>query len=554
MRLKGRAKITIKNADGSIAHQEEHENTITPALEKIFNHNLAGTVDFTKITPIMSELLGGVACWNGSFSSESIYLPKQEDAKLIAIAGQGNNSSSGARGSKVSGSVVKNGNDVIGYRWTWNWLQNQGIGRISDVTLIHKDVGDGYNQAHGSSGLSLEPLKDVSNYIIDANDFTYSSSSPLPSALPSPVGISNQKKIPIGFYDDINRVVSIELVEDSVVNDPRGGDWRQGHVNVYISKFTGTGLWIWNEIGDMQEEQVIEIKNNLVWQQANRNQLGRGIFYIAYDESIKHIYVIWGGYFEEASQTYPCNVDWYPYSKEIYYIDCDLTTGTQVKKTVGFASDLAYMFRMHTNTYEPIQLQVVDGCIFMPMYYVEPLRDFVLDDEAYVGARINMRTATIEDYIEGYMAEIGSNALSYNSHCGLGNGRAMFPNSMVEKREARETIQLDYLESISPTTGLPVYGQRDVYSRYYSDPVTRTESLFASVWHQNRAYSAMKADSLIQFHTLIGDNVGGDKIRGASLNKMYIASKFHLEDSVNKNSTQTMTVEYELIQQEEEET
>ena len=562
MKLKGIVQLTIKDGEtGKIVHQEKHENAITPALQKIFDHNMAGTVDFTKLTPIASKLLGGVCLWDGSLDENSIYLPKQTSAKLTAHAGQHTYSSASDDNTRGNPNTEAEGYGAItnGFRYVWEWSTSQGAGQITGLTLCHADVGDYYNQLHKSSGMSFCPVDDISNYIVDANDLTYNDASPSSSNLPSAVGIDKMPHIPLGFYDnDINRVVTIELVEDASGSGQGGGDWRTGHVNINICKFTGTGLWLWNEICDVEIERTISA--NLNWQWANHDRLGRCWYYVVYDDQENHMYFLQAitAHTPEnpPSPTYSFGCS--PVASSVNYIDIDLSDGTRSTGWIDLPNSAVHgddriVCRTPEEQYEPIQLHMINGCIIMPVYKMEWVAtpttehpdagyyDYVhAETMTSCGARINLRTREVLDFVDGYMAHEGDNGRSYTSCLDLGNERSMFPDAYFERRSPATTV----LDNVGNSHT----------SNFYCDPVPRTNDLFGSDFRSNRLYVASKNDSLVQFATLYKYGTSPARIKGAILNKMYQASVFRLTRAVTKTMAQTMTVEYTILQEEASET
>lgn len=566
MKLKG--NVTIKVTDdktGRVVFKEEHSNAITPALQRIFENNIAGTVDFTKVTPILDKLLGGVCLWNGSLDETSIFLPKRTDAVLIAHAGQNVYSSASDDPTRGNPNTEAEGYGPVenGFRWVWEWPSSQGAGQITGLTLCHADVGDYYNQLNRTGGLQLEPVEDISNYIINANDITYSDAMPAANELPKVVGFPGLKGIPLGFYNDLNHVVSIETVEDEIGTGEFGGQARDGHINIYISKFTGTGLWLWNNIGDtvIEEEKTITVENGILWQAGTRNWDERCKFYVAYDETNKHIYFL-QAYHQQYQDwdplpTPPFVFTAYPASETLHIIDVDIETGSVTKRTatlpVGGNRNKA-VFRAPLEHYGPIPLHIVDGCVLLPVFVCEWIDtsgqtgqagtgyynwDWV-SRTATFGARVNLRTGTIMDYVPGRIGDCsGGNAESWTGYLDLGNERTMFPDIYIEKRAAAETFN----DSAVPLG--------ELQTLFCSDLVPRTVQVFGTDWRANRTFAASTANSLVQFITNYRTG-SGNRLRGAVLNKMYQASVFRLTQAVTKTIAQTMTVEYTITQEEEE--
>ena len=562
MRLKGIAKFTIRNEDGSIAYQEEHSNTITPALQKIFDNNLVGTVDYTKLTPILNKLLGGVCLWYGLLNENDIFLPKQSNAKLVAHAGQHTYSSASDDPTRGVPNDQADGYGPVenGFRWVWEWANSQGVGTIQGLTLTHADVGDYYNQLNRGTLPNFEPIEDISNYIINSSDLSYSDATPAVADLPKVVGINKAEKMPLGFYGDINHVVSIQYTEDEQTSGPGGGDWRKGHVDIFISKFTGTDLWLQNEIGDIEpdEERTItvpfDIGVGVTWQWANFGTPARCFHYVAYDETNKHVYFMSAGTQDypqsPSSSTY--NVKYYGCGSVLYVKDVDLTTGTITNRFIihpiihGAPAD-HYGFRAHNEPYEPLQIQVVDGCVILPLYAIHWIPTPTPEDPnagyydfehaetvSTIAVRVDIRNGEIKDYIDGVDSFYRDNANSCAVHVNLGNGRMMYPNAYFEEKTPST-------EGFLGTNNLS------------GDDLVRNTTLFGQPWRFNRIFTAQRSDSLIQFFTKLRTNAQDTQLRGAVLNKMYQASVFRLNTTVNKTSDQTMTVEYTITQVEDEE-
>lgn len=542
MRLKGTAKLTLKDAKtGKVVHQEEHSNTITPALLRILETNMSGTVDYTKMFPIFNKLLGGICCWNGTMDATSIFLPKQENAVLTSHAGlraYEDPADDRTRGLLHSSQLLTNG-----YKWTWEWGTSQGNGYITDLTLTHADVGDFYEQSHDE--LDFCPVDDVNNYIVNASEFQNNDQTfPSAQSLPQRVGNAQLKRIPMGFYGDLNHVVSIEMVEDEeYTNTYYGGTWRRGHVSIYISKFAGTGAYLWNEVAEPDYERKIDVPLDS-WQQANF-EFYRGNFIVAYDEEIKHFYIMWGGtpsYIDyDPMPTPPFNFSMFPVGQTLNYRDIDLETGTISTTKSITVREHQLMFRFLRENYTPIQVQVVDGHILMPLFYVPKDQEghsqyLQVEDTATCGVRLDLRSATIKDYVEDLRIWYGSNYYNGTGNFNLGNGRSMYLRHYIEKKAAKDLILSD-LDSW-------------FYTKNMEFP-----SFFPNGWHTGRVYTASSADSLIQFCTVAGNGVSdvNKRIRGALLNKMYQASVYHLESRVTKTNAHVMTIEYTLTQEQEEE-
>lgn len=534
MKLKGTVKITLRDAKtGRIVNEEEHSNAITPALQAIFDNNLAGTVDFSKLTPIMSRLLGGVILWRGNVYSSDIYLPKQENAKITAHAGSDTSASGDTTKGTLNTNPAATGPVPNGYKWTWDWTASNGNGNITALSLVHEDVGNKYNQNRSGAGFAFSPVEDVSNYIINANSFV---PSDVPAAsLPAAVGIPDQKKIPIGFYGDKNHIVSFELEETTSVDAFRGGV-----VHVYISKFTGTDLWLKNNIADIDIEKTIDVEPT--WQYGAQTWIGRAVYYIAYDETNGHLYIITTAADDGQTPSHGRSSSW-----TVHIWDVNLATEEVDEKTVllPVTKPSGEISRSVDEYYTPQQLKVINGCIFLPLYDIDWINtegggywDFANEaTSTSLGVRINVRTGTLEDYYDGATIDYHeNNNLKSNGQVDLGNERFMYSETLVEKLASPESRNAKLFS-------------------YYCEPISRASTIFGTTNRMNRTYIAGTAGSLIQFATRCtasGDG-GVDQLRGAILNKMYLASVFNLGTPVAKTSSNTMTVVYTITQVEDEE-
>lgn len=267
MKLHGKATLILRDAKtGRIKHMESHSNAITPALSHILTENIAGTLDYTKILPLYSRVLGGVCLFNGNLDSTKVFLPKATEAYLVAHAGQTYSATYTQSDSKVGQPMFGTGQSEPisnGYRFVYNWSQTQGCGQITDLALVHTDVGSFWNEELGGNLMAdhFTPIERIDNGIIDPSEYEYQRYD---VEYPH---ITNQKSIPLGFYDDTNTIVSAEYIS-------------AGTIRIHLAKFTGKGIWLWNSVGDVTEDQTYDIATG-----ENKNN------YIAYDHANKKVYI-----------------------------------------------------------------------------------------------------------------------------------------------------------------------------------------------------------------------------------------------------------------------
>lgn len=499
MKLKGKAKITLKDTKtGKIVHTEEHTNTITPSLARIFGSDIAGTLNYAKLTPVISKLLGGVCLFNGTVDNTKVFLPKSSEATLTAHAGQ--------TPFTVSTDDPKRGNPVgssgpvpNGFRWIWEWSQN-GNGTISDVVLTHSDTGDLWNESTPNSMSGFSPIEDVSNEVISPSSFGWIEQGVL---FPHVQGSEN---IPIAFITDTNKVVTIE--------------GNENNITVHVGKFTGSGAWIWNELGEIEDEQTFTFEPT-PWQQGTFENFGIGCFYVAVANN--KLYAIACG--QTGGTIYR------PYAQSMTVNVLDLETGTTSTSTIdcsGTLSNYGYYERIDGETmptgttFSMIavnefrdfnQLQIVDGSVFIPVFWGSYQYGGMTD----CSIRVNLSDPTDQEIVKGFYNNQSGNYSDNIGQIDLGNGRIMNRCSMAWSDNGYKG------QLITPNTDV-----FPLYSRY------------------SRGYSAKQpSDSPVQFFTLASNS---DGVRGCILNKLYQATVFHLETPVIKTANLTMTVEYTLTQ------
>ena len=499
MKLHGKATLTIKDfKTGKILHRESHSNTITPAIASIMSSNLSGTLSYGDIMPLVSKLLGGACLFNGTVNPADIFLPKAEDATLIAHAGQNQTFDAAADPKRGIINTALSGPISNGYKWTWQWTTT-GNGTITDVCLTHADTGDFWNESlPNMMAANFEPVEDVCLHNLDATIFGYSGAYGLPGD-----HLENAKKIPIGFLDDVNGVVTIEVDEDNM------------RFNVYVAKFPGKGAWIWNELGEPYDEYMIPFSvSHPQW--GYFENLGYFMYMLSFDKENKKIYA-----FTNGSQR--GDGSWINKSKDFSYDVLDLSLGTVTSGTcdctsiLGPATDPETPFLCFISTFSagnPILTQIVDGSVFLPT------------DQSKV-LRVNLSNMSDQELIDDLYVTVGNDQTN-NGAVNLGNDRICLLNT---------------------------YGYKKVDGTYAGLPIKREDAVSTVFGPQDKNVRVFAAEqptpSPIQFLTRSYYGFPDDPPRGAVLNKLYMATVFHLENSVTKSASQTMTLEYTLTQEEE---
>ena len=526
--LKGKCKIQLKDVNnGLILFEEEHYNTVTPAIEKIFSSNLAGTLNPVSLCPLYSKLLGGVCLFDSTLATTDVFLPPKSTTKLTAHAGQDYDASYTTVDTKVGqpdgqlSVLIPNG-----FKWVWNWSNAQGNGTIASIALTHKDTGSYWNEELGANIMTnhFVPIEDVSNHIINPAEIKYTGDGATYNR------VVNGYKIPLGFYEDLNHIVSVQVNENDVT--------------IHISHFTGDGFWLWNNVGDVHDDRTYTFTPQ-PWQLGTWQALGICMFYMAYDQANKKLYFINCGDTDVYS-------DWYtPYNQSFQYNCVDLTTWGVTTGTVSCIgtlndgkqariyassnpeqaipygnSDLSFYLRgsgVRTSDRNPSQVPIINGSIYIPIYwYRSGLGPIGNTTDCYM--RINLSNTADQEIVKGFTSDESAGAGSVLL-MDLGNGRLLNANSFGWVDEEGESVG----QVINPN--IVNYGG------------------------DNRFFSAVQlTDNPVQYFTGItnNNNLNVDTRRGVMLNKLFKATAFNLDTPVVKTAAMTMTVEYSLYQQEEE--
>lgn len=169
--LKGEVTVQLFNAKtGKLEKEVKGENMVTNAVKDIFAANYLGVMDYSKLMPIATTLLGGVLCYEQqqTESATNYYPPLSSDNAIIAHAGQTTYSSADidtTRGLPNDGEsmvIPASGNTPLGYKHVFDFPTTQGNGVIRSVSLTHKDFGD-WAWKGGTSFNPVESLGTISS-------------------------------------------------------------------------------------------------------------------------------------------------------------------------------------------------------------------------------------------------------------------------------------------------------------------------------------------------------------------------------------------------------
>ena len=142
-KLKGEVDIILKDdMTGKVKEHVHDENLVTNALADIFASNWGGQLDYTKIMPIIPNLMGGVLCFQNGLGNDATSYGAPCDNPVTAHAGNESPASVLADLTRGAPNDSESYRTEHGFRQCWDWTASQGIGQISAVALTHKNTGN----------------------------------------------------------------------------------------------------------------------------------------------------------------------------------------------------------------------------------------------------------------------------------------------------------------------------------------------------------------------------------------------------------------------------
>lgn len=208
-RVHGHTKIVFIDKSGRETVKFDKDNLVTDALNKIFESNYFGAIDYSMLMPAIKKVVGGVVLFEDTLGNDGsdIWIPKSFDNKITGHAGQTVPASLAddiTRGipNTVSSVALSNG-----YKLVWNFPETQGNGDISAVGLCHSDFGD-----YALKDTNFKPLEMISN----------------DSIKPIVFARDNEREKIVNFFDKVNGYSYTIINENATV-----GRTGQEFVSVY---------------------------------------------------------------------------------------------------------------------------------------------------------------------------------------------------------------------------------------------------------------------------------------------------------------------------------
>lgn len=141
-KLHGHTQIILKDKDtGAEEVVADKDNLVTLAVPNIFESNLGGSIPYASLGPLR-DMFGGVLCFNEALSTSALLPENDDENELIAHAGQTPHASASTKRGNPNGAGTHRTDTGEGYRFEWDFADNQGNGDINAVALCHKWGGD----------------------------------------------------------------------------------------------------------------------------------------------------------------------------------------------------------------------------------------------------------------------------------------------------------------------------------------------------------------------------------------------------------------------------
>lgn len=233
-RLKGHIKLTLHNCRTGKNEVYEGDNIVTNAVADILGADYAGGVDFNTLAPLWQKWFGGVLCYqqahalnNGVLDPTDYFIKSDATQHVIAHAGQT------AIDSEHDDDISRGSPVGVAYVKTNNsmktvfeWGSSRGNGTIAALSLTHSDTG-----SFGTGGNFYDFINNYCPYaLINRSDSSWNIKD---------LSTIKNKAMALTQYDEANSLCFYLGSDDF--------DWNtvSDNVTVYINKlaYTKTGLF-----------------------------------------------------------------------------------------------------------------------------------------------------------------------------------------------------------------------------------------------------------------------------------------------------------------------
>ena len=142
-KFKGTTRLITEDVITKKREIVEDHNMFTAAIDKIFDSNVLGMMNFYEILPITKLIGGCFLFWNNITENvNNIYPENQSVNKLVGFAGQTAHSTDNPYRGNPNGAASEIDPDNGLVRFVWDWTLEQGIGEIRACSLTSAAAGD----------------------------------------------------------------------------------------------------------------------------------------------------------------------------------------------------------------------------------------------------------------------------------------------------------------------------------------------------------------------------------------------------------------------------
>lgn len=493
-KLKGHVKLTLHNCRTGKNEVVEGDNIITNAVRDIFANNQLGAIDYSKLMPLWSQWYGGILCYRNAFDEDpqtdkpypDDYFPQGDDVNPVTAH-------AGAIVPQDFADDLKRGlpntagqvfaDGVV--KQAWEWGATQGIGVISALALTHKDTGD--------CGLGAS-----SNAFAGFSPFALIQGSQLPS---SNAGLNNPDNL-FSRYDD-NHGLFFHIGEEGDFYYGRHTSFETKKLTIYIRRLPYFKAGLYETLhADSTYQRVFTVETT------GASMFAQPSYY--FDVEHKYLWI----FYNNTSTCGTAQPNWWSGTWDnntvnYFVVDCE---NEEIIDEGTIESD--------TNDLAPLSMPRAVGAGYSETdFYVNAC---IVKDGNYV----YLPTGTIE-----------GNWTEYSNYRITGYKKINITNQADQTALTFNTTQNAFL-SATKCGGLIINPGRVVNGGVgYSCNQQFNES--------NRAFNDMNKVSFLVMPIGVG-NQSGTLSRYLAANKMVNTSKWNLPSSVQKTSSQSMTIEYTL--------
>lgn len=150
--IEGKAKIILTDEHTGKREIIEHKNLVTNSVKRIFGYNWMMNADVSALIP-MEKLFGGILCFQNTFAdptADTVYCPNEDENPMIACAGDQAHATLNPYRGNPNALASSISSDLSSMTKVWEWQTLQGNGTISSLALTSAVCGN----------MGLKPIDD----------------------------------------------------------------------------------------------------------------------------------------------------------------------------------------------------------------------------------------------------------------------------------------------------------------------------------------------------------------------------------------------------------